>query len=31
MGGLQMNDEIVHTGFEKMAHYLLVLCCGIKK
>ena len=26
-----MNDEIVHTGFEKMAHYLLVLCCGIKK
>ena len=26
-----MNDEIVHTGFEKMAHYLLVLCCGVKK
>jgi len=22
-----MNDEVVHTGFEKMAHYLLVLCC----
>ncbi|NDC46948.1 MAG: class I SAM-dependent methyltransferase [Actinobacteria bacterium] len=21
-----MNDEIVHTGFSKMAHYLLVLC-----
>ena len=26
-----MNDEIVHTGLEKMAHYLLVLCCGVKK
>ena len=26
-----MNDEIVHTSFEKMAHYLLVLCCGVKK
>jgi len=26
-----MNDEVVHTGFEKMAHYLLVLCCGVKK
>jgi cyclopropane fatty-acyl-phospholipid synthase-like methyltransferase len=26
-----MNDEIVHTGFEKMAHYLIVLCCGVKK
>lgn len=23
-----MNDEIVHTGFSPMAHYLLVLCCG---
>ena len=23
-----MNDEIVHTGFVKMAHYLLALCCG---
>jgi cyclopropane fatty-acyl-phospholipid synthase-like methyltransferase len=23
-----MNDEIVHTGFHKMAHYLLALCCG---
>jgi 2-polyprenyl-3-methyl-5-hydroxy-6-metoxy-1,4-benzoquinol methylase len=22
-----MNDEVVHTGFYKMAHYLLVLCC----
>ena len=23
-----MNDEVVHTGYSKMAHYLLVLCCG---
>ncbi len=23
-----MNDEVVHTGFHKMAHYLLALCCG---
>lgn len=23
-----MNDEVVHTGFSPMAHYLLVLCCG---
>ena len=23
-----MNDEVVHTGFVKMAHYLLALCCG---
>ena len=22
-----MNDEIVHTGYHKMAHYLLALCC----
>jgi 2-polyprenyl-3-methyl-5-hydroxy-6-metoxy-1,4-benzoquinol methylase len=22
-----MNDEVVHTGFAKMAHYLLALCC----
>jgi 2-polyprenyl-3-methyl-5-hydroxy-6-metoxy-1,4-benzoquinol methylase len=21
-----MNDEVVHTGFEKMAHYLICLC-----
>ena len=21
-----MNDEVVHTGFEKMAHYLIVVC-----
>jgi 2-polyprenyl-3-methyl-5-hydroxy-6-metoxy-1,4-benzoquinol methylase len=23
-----MNDEIVHTGYHGMAHYLLALCCG---
>jgi 2-polyprenyl-3-methyl-5-hydroxy-6-metoxy-1,4-benzoquinol methylase len=23
-----MNDEVVHTGFSKMAHYLFVVCCG---
>lgn len=23
-----MNDEVVHTGFTPMAHYLLALCCG---
>lgn len=25
-----MNDEVVHTGFYPMAHYLLALCCGSK-
>ncbi len=25
-----MNDEVVHTGFFPMAHYLLALCCGKK-
>jgi len=25
-----MNDEVVHTGYHKMAHYLLALCCGKK-
>lgn len=25
-----MNDEVVHTGFSKMAHYLLALCCAQK-
>ena len=25
-----MNDEIVHTGFSKMAHYLFVVGCGKK-
>lgn len=23
-----MNDEVVHTGFSPMAHYLMVICCG---
>jgi 2-polyprenyl-3-methyl-5-hydroxy-6-metoxy-1,4-benzoquinol methylase len=23
-----MNDEVVHTGFVKMAHYLFALCCS---
>lgn len=23
-----MSDEVVHTGFSPMAHYLMVLCCG---
>lgn len=23
-----MNDEVVHTGYFPMAHYLLALCCG---
>jgi len=22
-----MNDEMIHTGFPKMAHYFMVLCC----
>lgn len=26
-----MNDEVVHTGFYPMAHYLLAVCCGIKR
>lgn len=26
-----MNDEVVHTGFSKMAHYLLALCISPKK
>jgi cyclopropane fatty-acyl-phospholipid synthase-like methyltransferase len=25
-----MNDEVVHTGYSKMAHYLLGLCCSPK-
>lgn len=25
-----MNDEVVHTGFEKMAHYIIVICSGIR-
>ena len=23
-----MNDEVVHTGYHKMAHYLFALCCA---
>ncbi len=23
-----MNDEVLHTGFHAMSHYLFVLCCG---
>lgn len=26
-----MNDEVVHTGFQPMAHYLLALCVGPKR
>src|SRR3989338_5626867 len=25
-----MNDEVVHTGFYSMAHYLFALCCSKK-
>jgi 2-polyprenyl-3-methyl-5-hydroxy-6-metoxy-1,4-benzoquinol methylase len=25
-----MNDEVVHTGYHKMAHYVFALCCGKK-
>ena len=25
-----MNDEVLHTGFAKMAHYLFIVCCGPK-
>src|SRR5262249_22807502 len=25
-----MNDEVVHTGFAPMAHYLITICCGKK-
>ena len=25
-----MNDEVVHTGFLPMAHYLMAVCCGKK-
>jgi hypothetical protein len=25
-----MNDEVIHTGFYPMAHYLLALCCTRK-
>jgi len=26
-----MNDEVVHTGFHKMAHYLIALCSGKRR
>jgi 2-polyprenyl-3-methyl-5-hydroxy-6-metoxy-1,4-benzoquinol methylase len=25
-----MNDEVLHTGYHKMAHYLFALCCSKK-
>jgi hypothetical protein len=25
-----MNDEVVHTGYYPMAHYLFAVCCGKK-
>lgn len=25
-----MNDEVVHTGYHKMAHYLFAVCCSKK-
>ncbi len=25
-----MNDEVLHTGFDKMSHYIFVVCCGKK-
>lgn len=26
-----MNDEVVHTGYHKMAHYLIALCCEMRQ
>ncbi|MEQ8370630.1 MAG: class I SAM-dependent methyltransferase [Alphaproteobacteria bacterium] len=26
-----MNDEVLHTGYHKMAHYLIAVCCGKKE
>jgi cyclopropane fatty-acyl-phospholipid synthase-like methyltransferase len=26
-----MNDEVVHTGFYPMAHYLMAVCCGKRR
>ncbi len=26
-----MNDEVVHTGFYPMAHYLIAVCTGLKR
>jgi 2-polyprenyl-3-methyl-5-hydroxy-6-metoxy-1,4-benzoquinol methylase len=28
--GFGMNDEVVHTGFAHMSHYLFLLCVGVK-
>ena len=25
-----MNDEVLHTGFDKMSHYIFAVCCGKK-
>ncbi len=25
-----MNDEVVHTGYHRMAHYVIALCAGRK-
>jgi hypothetical protein len=25
-----MNDEVLHTGFDKMSHYVFAICCGKK-
>lgn len=25
-----MNDEVVHTGYHKMAHYLFAICCDVR-
>jgi hypothetical protein len=26
-----MNDEVVHTGFHALAHYLFALCVGKRR
>jgi len=26
-----MNDEVVHTGYHKMAQYLFAVCCDQKR
>jgi hypothetical protein len=23
-----MNDEVLHVGYHKMAHYILAVCCN---
>lgn len=25
-----MNDQVLHTGFDKMSHYIFAVCCGKK-